>query len=63
MVDTAKNAAIRLIESLPEQSTWEDIMYELYVKMKVMAGLNDLAEGRIITQADEHIKNHQEYRP
>lgn len=36
---SAKEAARQIIEHLPEQATWDDIMYELYVKQKIEEGL------------------------
>lgn len=45
---TPKQAAKQLIEQLPEQASWDDIMYELYVKQKIEAGLADIDAGRII---------------
>jgi hypothetical protein len=36
---TPKDAARQLIDHLPEQANWDDIMYELYVKQKIEAGL------------------------
>lgn len=41
-----KQAAKALIEHLPEQASWNDIMYELYVKQKIEAGLKAVTEGR-----------------
>jgi predicted transcriptional regulator len=45
---TPKEAARQLINHLPEQASWDDIMYELYVKQKIEAGLRAVAEGRTI---------------
>jgi len=45
---TPKEAARQLIDHLPEQASWDDIMYELYVKQKIEAGLRAVAEGRTI---------------
>ncbi|OGI45254.1 MAG: hypothetical protein A2V92_02435 [Candidatus Muproteobacteria bacterium RBG_16_65_31] len=45
---TPKQAAKHLIEQLPEQASWDDIMYELYVKQKIEAGLKAVAEGRTV---------------
>jgi predicted transcriptional regulator len=45
---TPKQAAKELIEHLPDQASWNDIMYELYVKQKIEAGLNAVAEGRTV---------------
>ena len=45
---TPKQAAKDLIEQLPEQASWDDIMYELYVKQKIEEGLADIDAGRTI---------------
>ena len=47
-MQTAKEAVRHLIDRLPDQATWEDIMYELYVKQKIDAGLKAVEEGRAI---------------
>lgn len=45
---TPKQTAQQLIEHLSEQASWNDIMYELYVKQKIEAGLRDVANGRVV---------------
>jgi predicted transcriptional regulator len=45
---SAKEAARQIIELLPEQATWDDIMYELYVKQKIEEGLADIEAGRTV---------------
>lgn len=47
-MQTAKEAARHLIDRLPDQVTWEDIMYELYVKQKIEASLKAVEEGPTI---------------
>lgn len=49
---TPKQAAKELIEQLPDQATWDDIMYELYVKQKIESGLQAVAEGRTVPHED-----------
>ena len=49
---TPKQAAKELIEHLPDQASWDDIMYELYVKQKIEAGLKSVAEGRTVAHED-----------
>lgn len=49
---TPKEAARQLIELLPEQASWDDIMYELYVKQKIEEGLKDAKEGRVRPHED-----------
>jgi len=43
---SVKEAARQIIDRLPEQATWDDLMYELYVKQKIEAGLADIEAGR-----------------
>ncbi len=45
----AKESAQHLINQQPEQASWSDIMYELYVKQKIEAGLSAVEAGRTIT--------------
>jgi predicted transcriptional regulator len=42
-----KDEARRLIEALPEDSTWEDLMYQIYVRETIEAGLADSEAGRV----------------
>lgn len=46
---TPKESAKQLIDHLPDQSSWDDIMYELYVKQKIEAGLKAAEEGRTVS--------------
>lgn len=41
-----KEESIQLIQSMPDTVTWDDILYELYVKMKIKRGMQDFEEGR-----------------
>ena len=41
-----KEQVIQIIQSLPEEVTIDDIMAELYFKLQVDAGLNELNEGK-----------------
>lgn len=43
-----KPEAHRLVEQLPDDATWEDLMYEIYVRQVIDAGLTDSQEGRTI---------------
>ena len=45
---SAKDAARKIIDHLPEQATWDDIMYTLYVKQKIEEGLADIEAGRTV---------------
>ncbi len=37
-----------LLEDLPEDATWDDLMYKIYVRQAVEAGLEDSKAGRTI---------------
>ena len=41
-----KEQVIHMIQSLPEDTTVDDIMSELYFKLQVDAGLRELDEGK-----------------
>jgi len=43
-----KKEAVRLVEQLPDDATWEDLLYEIYVRQAVEAGLKDCREGRTL---------------
>lgn len=49
---TIKTEARRLVEQLPDDATWEDLMYEIYVRQAIDAGLKDSQEGRTIPVDD-----------
>jgi len=43
---TIKDDARRLVEKLPEDSTWDDLMHEIYVRQAIEAGLADSKANR-----------------
>ncbi len=47
-MSSIKEAARSIVDNLPEQATWDDLMYELYVKQKIEAGLKAADEGRTV---------------
>jgi len=44
---SVKSQAINIIRTLPESSSWDDVMYRLYVRQKIDAGLSDIRAGRV----------------
>jgi predicted transcriptional regulator len=42
-----REEAKKLIDKLPERSTWDDLMHEIYVRQAVEAGLADSRAGRL----------------
>lgn len=43
-----KQQLTNLLSTLPEQATWDDVLYEIYVLQSIEAGLADVAAGRTI---------------
>jgi predicted transcriptional regulator len=50
-----KQEVIKLVQSLPDEVTVDDIMAELYFKLQVDAGLKELDEGKGIPH--EEVEN------
>jgi len=44
-----KAQAAKLVRSLPESASWDDLMYEIYVRQKIDCGLADMQAGRVKT--------------
>ncbi|MBY7144915.1 hypothetical protein KFZ56_18015 [Virgibacillus sp. NKC19-3] len=42
-----KEEVIKLIKELPDNVTMEEIMHELYVRINMEKGVQDLSEGKI----------------
>ena len=47
-----KPEARRIVDQLPDTATWEDLMYEIYVRESVEAGLADAEAGRLVPQEE-----------
>ncbi|MHA1104114.1 MAG: hypothetical protein ACTSPN_00070 [Promethearchaeota archaeon] len=48
MTSNLKEEIIDLIRKLPEDATIDDIMYHLYVKKKIISGIKELEQGKLI---------------
>jgi predicted transcriptional regulator len=51
-MNSVKESAIELIRHLPEECSWDDVMYQMYVRQKIEAGLDDLDAGRAARHED-----------
>ncbi len=47
-----KEEAHRIIDQLPENSTWDDLMHEIYVRQSIEKGLLDSQQGRTTNVED-----------
>ncbi|PKB80397.1 MAG: hypothetical protein BZY88_08780 [SAR202 cluster bacterium Io17-Chloro-G9] len=43
-----KQKARLLVESLPENATWDELMYRIYVRQAIESGLEDTSAGRTV---------------
>ena len=46
--ENIKTAAHQLIDALPSDASWDDVMYRVYVRQCIDSGMDDLKNGRVI---------------
>ena len=46
-VNSIKEAAYRLVDQLPDDATWDDLMRKAYEQQAIEAGLADSEAGRV----------------
>ena len=49
-MSTAKEEVRKILELMPDDSSFEDIQYHIYVREKIEHGLKDIEEGRMLDQ-------------
>jgi predicted transcriptional regulator len=49
---TRKEAILRALQQLPENTTIEDAQYQLYVLQKIQEGEDDVEAGRTVAHED-----------
>jgi predicted transcriptional regulator len=47
-VATVREEAHRLVDQLPDDATWEDLLYQIYVRQSIEVGLADCQAGRLV---------------
>jgi len=47
-----KQDAINLINSLPDNISWNDVMYHMYVRQKIERGKEAVKDGKIYTSEE-----------
>jgi hypothetical protein len=47
-----KQAALELLNKLPDDGTWDDIMSELFVRQKIEAGIADADARRAVSHEE-----------
>ncbi len=46
--ESIKEQAYHLLDNLPDSATWEDLMYLIYVRQAIEAGIRDSDEGQTV---------------
>lgn len=52
MATNVKQAALEMIQRMPDDASLEDIMYELYFQARVDRGLRELDEERTVSHEE-----------
>ena len=51
-METAKEKVKKILDTLPDDSSFEDIQYHIYVRSKIEQGLKDIEEGSVLSQEE-----------
>jgi predicted transcriptional regulator len=51
-MSTAKQEVRLLLDQIPDDATFEDIQYHIYVREKIERGLKDVEEGRVVSEEE-----------
>ena len=51
-METAKEKVKKILDTLPDDSSFEDIQYHIYVRSKIEQGLRDIEEGSVLSQEE-----------
>ena len=46
--ESIKEQARQLLDNLPDSVTWEDVMYRIYVRQAIEAGIKDSDQGQTV---------------
>jgi len=49
---TAKEEVRRILDSLPDDATWEDVQYSIYVRERIERGRREVDQEKLINQDD-----------
>ena len=51
-METAKEKVKKILDTLSDDSSFEDIQYDIYVRSKIEQGLKDIEEGSVLSQEE-----------
>ena len=45
---SVREEAHKLIDALPEETSWDDVIYQMYVRKKIAKGIEAAEQGRVV---------------
>ena len=51
-MNATKSEAIKMIGALPDNCSWDDIIYKIYVRKQIYIGLQAASKGKVVSHAD-----------
>jgi predicted transcriptional regulator len=51
-MNTTKEEAIEIVSRLPEEVSWDEIIYQLYVRKKIEEGIEAAEAGHFVSQEE-----------
>jgi predicted transcriptional regulator len=51
-MNTAKEEVRKILDRIPDDVSYEDIQYHIYVREKIERGLKDVEEGQVLSQEE-----------
>lgn len=51
-MSSAKTEVMAILDQLPDDASFEEIQYRIYVRQKIERGLRDADEGRVVSHEE-----------
>jgi len=51
-LSTAKEEVRKMLDQIPDDASFEDTQYHIYVQEKIERGVKDIEEGRVLNQEE-----------
>jgi predicted transcriptional regulator len=51
-MSTPKHDIQKMLETVPDDASYEDIQYHIYICQKIRKGVKDVESGRVLTQRE-----------
>lgn len=51
-MSVVREEAKKILDTLPDEASWDDVMYEMYVRKKIDEGIKAADEGRVVSHEE-----------